>query len=723
MWLKKIVSLLLAAPAATLAMSCADFPEMPMGGGMFVEDGYNLLGESDGYYRFALSSSSFLNGNLGKSRFKLLPGTFFFSAEHYSVPFAQTVWRYGRLPSVHAWNADSLPFSPQSAEIYLPILQGQELRRSGEGIIPLTTGDLLVPWSLAPQTAKYLYMDFTFQRAVFGATMLVKKKPLLDWLAANSPLDPTDECASKEVGRDTRTLTVGTSVLDFEPGKYLQLSTADRIQSCNLNGDLAGYYEFNANTLQLSPKRKADGSLVDAPTERKLLSLYCRDAGNAVRAAIFVNKLPPPPPDPELIFNKPSPVTLARGDSAVLSITNATDIGSCTASAPTLVAIGQKSADNLSVNVTVPDNAPVVADTPLVTITCTSGSRVLNSPTITLKSIQPTLSIEKTSLALGESTVLSINNATSIGPCAASSALVAITQIQNSTSSVSVTVSEDAKVDTDTPVVITCGTLKQSVTLTKSSVVSPIKNELTFAAGSVPTELKLVSRSDKTALLNSKSGVFDCASEYVDYQSDKATLGQQLPPGKLTLKPSVPSIPSSPVRAELSCKDSSSYPPLGTYNTWKENFYISKDSAGKIQLFPMLKAAEAVANAPILLEGTVPPPTDAAEGKLANVWFEAVVEADRARYTLSGSNSWTRKADFSSDSVDTALTVSYKPNGDYGFSFNVGQFTHETINAYTSAVKEKNKEIKTPIKGIVYYQLQNGTVKGPVRQLNTVWTP
>ena len=718
MWLKKIVPLLFAAPAATLAMSCADFPEIAMGGSSLYEDAYNVLGDGDGYYQFALSRNNFLDGNLGKARFKLLPGTFFFSASHYSVPFAQTVWRYGRLPSVHAWNANSLPFSPQSAELYLPFLQGQEVRRWGEGAIDLTTGDLLVPWSLAPQTAKYLYMDFTFQKAVFGATMLVKKKPLLDWLAANSPLDKTDECFSQEANRTTRTLTVNTSVLDFEPGKYLQLSTRDQIQSCNLNGDLASYYEFNANTLRLSPKRKADGSLVDAPTERKLLSLYCRDAGNAARTANFVNKLLP---DPELKFNKPSPVTLARGDSAVLSITNATDIGFCTASAPTLVAIGQKSADNLSVSVTVPDNAPVVSDTPPVTIKCTSGSRVLNSPPITLKPIQPTLSIDKPSLAPGESTVLSIKNATNIGSCSPNLSLVAITPIQGSTSSVSVTVSSTAQVDKDTPVEITCDTLKQSVTVTKSTVVSPIKNELTFAAGSVPTELKLMSRSDKTALINSNSGVFNCASEYVDYQSDKAALNQTLPPGTLKLKSPVPSIQNSLVLAELSCKDSNSYPKLGTYNTWNEKFYISKDSAGKIQLLPMLEAAETVANAPILLKGIVPAPTDVAEGKLANVWFEVVVEADRARYILSGSNSWTQKEDYSSDKVDTTLTVSYERNGDYGFSFKVGQFTHEIINPYASAAK--NNGIKTPIKGIVYYQFENGPVKGPVRQLNTVWTP
>ena len=74
--------------------------------------------------------------------------------------------------------------------------------------------------------------------------------------------------------------------------------------------------------------------------------------------------------------------SLKLGESAVLSITNATDIGTCTASAPNLLAIGQKSADKLSVSVTVPQAAVVNADA-LVTIACDS---VPASPqTITVK--------------------------------------------------------------------------------------------------------------------------------------------------------------------------------------------------------------------------------------------------------------------------------------------------------------------------------------------------
>lgn len=63
--------------------------------------------------------------------------------------------------------------------------------------------------------------------------------------------------------------------------------------------------------------------------------------------------------------------SLKLGESAVLGIANATDIGTCTSSVPSLLTIGQKSADKLSVSVTVPQSAGVTSDTP-VTITCDS---------------------------------------------------------------------------------------------------------------------------------------------------------------------------------------------------------------------------------------------------------------------------------------------------------------------------------------------------------------
>ena len=65
--------------------------------------------------------------------------------------------------------------------------------------------------------------------------------------------------------------------------------------------------------------------------------------------------------------------SLVPGVSAVLSIKNAADIGTCTVSPPSLLTIGPKSADKLSVSVSVPQAAVVNADTQ-GTINCTGAA-------------------------------------------------------------------------------------------------------------------------------------------------------------------------------------------------------------------------------------------------------------------------------------------------------------------------------------------------------------
>lgn len=427
-------------------------------------------------------------------------------------------------------------------------------------------------------------------------------------------------------------------------------------------------------------------------------------------------------PTPVLKLTPPSPnaTDLELGE---LSIENATDIGTCKASS-SLVAITpiQGSTSTSSVSVTVAADVVVPPNTS-VTITCTSGNRVLTSEPITLKPTSPSLSIDKSSLAPGQSAVLSIKNATSIGTCTASSSLVAITPI--SISSVKVTIPSTASEAKDTPVVITCGALMQSVTVTKSAGVTPLAPELTLAAGAVLTELRLVSRIEKPKLADSNDTYFSCSSksDYVQFVPDSTV--KLIPPGKLTLK-EVSSIPSTLTLEELSCNDRNRGATNGTYNTWKADFYLSQGSDGKISLDAsepqnITLKPETTADGFVKLNVVVPKRTT--DRGALNVWFGAKVPvastSTQAQQDLwfwllkknaaGSANEW--KDGVPDTKPGTGLNITPVQGKDNEFSFVLPIFKQAELAAYQVGGRK--------IEGTVYYRFGSGEL----RKLSAVWKP
>lgn len=368
---------------------------------------------------------------------------------------------------------------------------------------------------------------------------------------------------------------------------------------------------------------------VDAAASDQIVTVHCGNAAdvsgeNQALIPVFTKNLTVrrggSPSVPVLSIGQSS---LTPGQSTTLSIANATDIGTCTASVPNLLAIGQKSADKLSVSVTVPQAAVVTADTS-VTIACDS---VPASPqTITVK--KPT----------------NTDNSSTPGGSV----------VQNNVSDVGFSPDTDDKL------------------------------KVTY----------------KNSIFGYPSG-FNCQSnEYVDY-----SVGSVFP--RIVLKSTV-TLPSSLVLSTLTCS-------VGA-GTLKSDFYISKSSDGVVRLLPteppttLIKEVTPDNTVPVKLKGVVPTSTDTGELK---VWFGVELKSGE-KYALVWSDT-ARKNEWRSGFPDLtpSSSMSYTPvqakNNE--FAFDLAGITQSAIDSY--------KADGGTIKGTVYYQFGSGAV----RQLHTVWVP
>ena len=311
----------------------------------------------------------------------------------------------------------------------------------------------------------------------------------------------------------------------------------------------------------------------------------------------------------------------------------------------------------------------------------------------------PVLSIGQSSLTPGQSTTLSIANATDIGTCTASVPnLLAIGQKSADKLSVSVTVPQAAVVTADTSVTIACDSIPaspQTITVKKPSATNnPTVPVVGFTSDEVVDKLRIT----YNGMPKDYPSGFSCESnEYIDYIQGLFT-------HRIGLKSTV-TLPSSLVLSTLTCS-------VGV-GTLKSDFYISKDSDGVVRLHPSepdTTLTKQVLADVVSLTGVVP--TTADTGALS-VWFGAELKGGE-KYALVW-NATTRRNEWRSGHPDLTPSSKVLPTPIQGkvneFTFDLAGITQTAIDAY--------KAVGGTIKGTVYYQFGSGSV----RQLNTVWVP